>query len=614
MYLVSDQVNYFLNGNVSGSKYDALIYCTGEAQSTCTSLDAYSGYYLNSGSDSTAKKVIKCTNSGCTTIEVSAADNCSKVGEIKKISNEISLCLKDSGNTADTDLIQIKTSTSESYETLSVDTNVYPDANKGIINIKFAPSKVTMMEDASLPECPTTIPTTGVCVTGATEGEHCIHKSSKKIYQTTGGKCVAIVSTTPAKILYFDNSNSILTTLTDSMHTMYMAYQCTFTYNDAIYVVNSCKFVKGYLITSTLSVNCNGWKGEHCIVSSLTAETCSDGEALLTGKNICFGTSGIDLSTLTKDKLVAFDASGTSSIYGMSKGVIFLKLTSTSALVTSVSDEENKYYFNQLAPGSPIRYDKTNRLWKSESFINTAVSSVYAYIDACDPTSKTVINSVSGNFESEDLSESDDLITSNKYYVLDGTNSKKIIKCTHEDGCSIIDSTANTYYIDPATDTNIIECSSTACTSVAHGEGGNGAVFFVDAGIKGNILKCTDADGCLSIPGSTASGHAYVASTKSIADGKGIITCSDGVCVSADKSSAFSSSDIYYVDGSNPKNLITCNKDASPSKCKSQNTTTKQYVDAIDTTKIIDCSANGCFSTKSKYRIKKIILFNIFDI
>jgi len=604
-------VGYHLNVNVSGSNRNALIYCgTANTLSSCRTESTFNGYYLKS--DKTTQEVFVCSTTGCTTTKIEAT-TC-KSGSLVYATG-IKLCKADSDGSPS---VIPDDGSSASYHTITVEANKFPGVTTAsIINVKIEKDfdRAVLMEDASLPDCPTTIPTTGVCVTGASEGEHCIHKSTKKIYQTTGGKCVAIVSTTPAKTLYFGSSNGILTTLTNPMDTMYMAYQCTFTYNDSIYVVNSCNIVKGYLVTTGFIVNCNGWKGEQCVVSSRSgSEACSGGnEGVLpihaTAKKICFGTSGIDLPTLTNDKLVAFDATVPNAIYGMSKGVIFLKLTSTSALVTSVSDEENKYYYNQnyvqtTAASKPlIKYNKTQRDWETADFNDEEeTSKYYAYIDEGDPTKKTIIVNSSGDeglYVASDLTEA--LETGNHYYLIDDANPKKVLKCTNEEGCAFIDSgataTINTYFVDYIDRTKIIKCDNTKCSAKNHSGTDAAPTYYIDGGVRGNIISCVTG-GCTSIPGSAASGHAYI--DKSDANNKSVIICSGDVCTSSVKTTSSATLTNYFIDGSNPSQFISC----SNTSCTT-GTTAGLYVDAIDTTKIITCSASGCFSTKSKYRIKK---------
>ena len=123
---------YRINANGLGGKKNALIYCSSNTLNACEVQNALSGYYLNSGADKATKQIIKCTNTGCTEIAKEASTECGKIGELKDVTTStigISLCLTNSGSTVNTNLIQITSSTSTSYKTLTVEANTFPDAS-----------------------------------------------------------------------------------------------------------------------------------------------------------------------------------------------------------------------------------------------------------------------------------------------------------------------------------------------------------------------------------------------------------------------------------------------------------------------------------------------------
>jgi len=163
--------------------------------------------------------------------------------------------------------------------------------------------------------------------------------------------------------------------------------------------------------------------------------------------------------------------------------------------------------------------------------------------------------------------------------------------------------------VDHLTTDKIIKCDNTKCSAENHSGTDAAPTYYVDGGVRGNIIKCEDTSDCTSYIGSSAPGHAYV--DKDVSDGKNIITCNDGVCVSTNKSSAFASTNLYFIDGGNPSKLITCDKNET-TKCYSVVTTSGYYVDGIDSSKIITCTNNECLSTTCKYINYKYIKFFFF--
>jgi len=606
---------YRINANGLGGKKNALIYCSSNTLNACEVQNALSGYYLNSGADKATKQIIKCTNTGCTEIAKEASTECGKIGELKDVTTStigISLCLTNSGSTVNTNLIQITSSTSTSYKTLTVEANTFPDAS-GKITLKFEASKVVLMEEAALPECPSTIPTTGTCLSGDYEGQHCIHKATKKIYRTTQGKCQLVPGSGPTENLFFSSNYYWL--VDDATDVEAIAYHCTFTRDGTSYIQDSCVIAKGYLITKTKTINCNGWKGEKCIVTPITSVTCST----VADNAICGSSNKLKLSSNADgyslptegSKIIALELAESSGIYGKSKGILFLSLYPDRAIVTTVDNVENKYYYNQNyddsnAPTSKplIKYNRTQQEWETADFNDTTKKSKYfAYVDEGDPNKKTIVvndDGTTGNYIASDLTGR--LNSNNLYYLIDDTNPKKVLKCTKKEGCAFIDSgataTVNTYFVDHLTTDKIIKCDNTKCSAEYHSGTDAAPTYYIDGGVRGNIIKCKDTNDCASYIGSTAPGHAYV--DKDVSDGKNIITCNDGVCVSTNKSSAFASTNIYFIDGGNPSNLITCNKDQT-TKCSSASTTSGYYVDGTDSSKIITCTAEECLSTNCKY-------------
>ena len=171
--------------------------------------------------------------------------------------------------------------------------------------------------------------------------------------------------------------------------------------------------------------------------------------------------------------------------------------------------------------------------------------------------------------------------------------STNLYKCDATGKCTKQASASGTYLtgvgvVGPkgvVTYSSAVTCTSgSSCNAVTAG-------IFVDAATPGNIINCATASSCTSSPGSIAPGVAYVGSAT-----KTIIKCtSSSSCLSATHTSA---SDLYYIDGSAPKQIIKCDSN----KCESDTVSTSAIQpDGINSDRMLVCTSAGCIATKSKY-------------
>lgn len=148
----------------------------------------------------------------------------------------------------------------------------------------------------------------------------------------------------------------------------------------------------------------------------------------------------------------------------------------------------------------------------------------------------------------------------------------------------------------------IITC--TGATIECKAEKGN-VGYYVDAFDDKHIITCTSST-CSSGPGSTVQGHAYIgastAAKKSL-----IISFSDGKFVSEDIANSINANDsnVYYIDATNPKNLISCiGATSGGGTCTSSAHTLSSgdklafYTDGTESAHTIVCSSSGCISSQ----------------
>lgn len=191
------------------------------------------------------------------------------------------------------------------------------------------------------------------------------------------------------------------------------------------------------------------------------------------------------------------------------------------------------------------------------------------------------------------------VVNSSGFY-LSSEYSSRLVKCD-DNGCAVESNTSNYgYYLnaEAITDTQskkLIQCTSDkGCSSV--NESSNPSVGYIDASDNTKVIICTSS-GCASNSGNTIPGSGYIDAT----DSKKIITCnnSNGTCTS---NTGNMNAGGGYVYGADNKKIITCTSNG----CTSTN-----VIDAGDIihyylnlgsdmefNKLIECSTTTGCSTK----------------
>jgi len=337
------KAGYTINQSISTTK-KALYSCSDTSLSNCNEITPLKGYYLNGGDAST---IISCsTSKTCTTIAPETS-GCT-IGKVYKTGTDYYLCKTNDGTVTTTNEIKINDASGSTYVSLKIaKSNDFPSINNDntLVSIKVKDKVALLMEDDSLPECASTIPSSAACTTDAEEGQHCIHKSTKKIYKTTEGKCKAIEGTNQTELFFFDTDFKKIPMISSTPGNYeVIPYQCTYTSDFAL---DSCEIFKGYIISSSNTINCNGWKGEGCTVATMASEAnCASGKGeFQKSGEICFNTNSIALPTAPETKIVAVELMDANSIYGKGKGIVFLTISSTKVMVTSTPTGKLKYIY-----------------------------------------------------------------------------------------------------------------------------------------------------------------------------------------------------------------------------------------------------------------------------
>lgn len=324
-----------------------MIYCVTD-KTDCVVIDANSGYYTNSGGDSATNKVIKCSNTGCTTESVESS--CSKAGDIIYAS-ELKLCTTSSDSTA------FASQATDKFETIILESdNDFPGALKGKIGVKLLSDRsnaiaALLLEDASLPLC-TNTGKSAVCFTGAEADQVCI-TSDGKLYKSasTSPKCSQITRSGDKGSIdisyYGKDFKEIASSAVDSSvaaKTPYYTYQCSLSF-DSTPKLENCVIVKGYTNIGTKAVQCSGWKEVACVAPATEATCASEvGDGAFASTEICIdGTNDITLPTdVTVTQKVAFTLKDTSSNYGVLKDdILVLSISKTKAVVNNTIGDGN---------------------------------------------------------------------------------------------------------------------------------------------------------------------------------------------------------------------------------------------------------------------------------
>lgn len=174
-----------------------------------------------------------------------------------------------------------------------------------------------------------------------------------------------------------------------------------------------------------------------------------------------------------------------------------------------------------------------------------------------------------------------------------------VISCTGEVAdltCSLKDDATGMYLnadVTSALEDALLSCTSGICEFIIGVDGDT----YIDEAKAGNIITCySTGTKCTSDLGSTLQGHAYL--DKSDTSSKKIIICpkNGGACVSSDKTDT----ENYFINGSNPTELISCTSGGSCTSADKSAVTLELKSDGTQDGYTIACSSvlKGCVSSK----------------
>jgi len=241
---------------------------------------------------------------------------------------------------------------------------------------------------------------------------------------------------------------------------------------------------------------------------------------------------------------------------------------------------------------------KLNEL--SSSFINGNFGSDNGLIYKCDETScKQLISSSYLNTNDNTYLYN---CNNNGYctvatdisigYYLNGMslldNSKPLIKCTDTNinSCSIIDAIEG-YTIDAGNNNkSLIKCENNYCRIIENDATYYKSKTFIDNYDKTKLIYCS-YELCEYITASTKPAHVYLDGSKS--ESTYIITCTNEGCTSIDYSNLLEQSNLHFIDGAKPANIITCEKNTGCQSIIGNKFKGLAYIDGTDKSKIIKC-------------------------
>ncbi|OUM70384.1 hypothetical protein PIROE2DRAFT_1541 [Piromyces sp. E2] len=314
---------------------------------------------------------------------------------------------------------------------------------------------------ASLPTCTNAGVTTDVCKVAGAKVSYCI--KNDVIYQSVSGKCPKVAGEVNATgFLFFDRDGESVDP--EGGDTVSYAYQCTFDGNG---LASRCRLARGYIKAGANMVNCNGWKGDDCVIEAIGSDSCigrDEGEINRNGQSICFGAS--DKLALPADgKIYATftTAKEINRAYGIQKedGIIFLELTAEAVLLSSYTGLDPVYLIDQTNKASDDDKKPLIRCTSDEGCVAMASGTV------------DKVTATDGTVKREGLAHT---------YYIDGAYplADHIITCTHvwknEEGVVTVDAgrgkcvstvaaEAVNYYVDSAQEGNLITCGNEASAS-----------------------------------------------------------------------------------------------------------------------------------------------------
>ena len=325
------------------TSYNKLIYCSGNTASTCSEYQPIKpGYYINAGSESSTKPIIRCTSgTSCTAIALPRSECGSQVtgGLIQTSDSKIKLCIDDDEavdiNTTSPIYKSIKISNDNDFPGVDLTDDDVPEVH----NIKITKiGEIYELEDDN-----SGLSTTD-CTSSTCEADtfYCL---GNKICKGSGSTSCADINgesyglgAAGNRFIYFKSETEEVD-ISDSNAEVNMVYECTFG-SGASYPVESCTQIKHGIIYDSVKqkvVSCSGWEGEGCRVESSSGSCAAsdEGRIIVSGanKNICFGTNSIPLEA---GKFAFIKTKTTNSIFGVGKSeLVYLDITANSVIVNS---------------------------------------------------------------------------------------------------------------------------------------------------------------------------------------------------------------------------------------------------------------------------------------
>ncbi|OUM70387.1 hypothetical protein PIROE2DRAFT_1547 [Piromyces sp. E2] len=404
------------------------------------------------GITASADYIYKCASSASSNKALSGCAPLSqKPGGIIKTASGMGLCVSEDDNEV------IENGSSKVYMKVNVKGGVFPDVSADIaINIKISGtgSLIQLKETSTYrPSCPNTIVATDACKSGNEYLNSCIKDGV--IFRTYGKSCGKLESDETINGFVFFRKDYSQVNPDAGDTDIALAYQCMF---DSGGRAKQCQYAKGFVVTEKKVVNCNGWKGDECLVmvkESSSDCSSSNGEGgIKAGEDgICFGSSTVNLPA-DSYTYTAFKTDDINEFYGFNKDqIVFLKLTSHSALVISPTELDGEVYF--IDQVHPENADDKTPLIKCNS-------------EDCSLVESGTVDRVTGTGENAE----DKVVGKAHTYYVDGAYpfGQQIITCTY------------TVKGEDGTVSSAGSCVSAAPTSIA---------YFVDHGIEGNLITCS---------------------------------------------------------------------------------------------------------------------------
>jgi len=315
---------------------NGVITCNASNGCILTAAANVKGYFLSSDGIE-GKSVISCDGSTCSLLEDTNLNACtSNIGKIKVSGSDVYLCITSIDTDDDTNQKKILNdgSTPED-QNIEVESNVFPGIssagsitvtlnNKGSVLYKSSVSGGGGSTPSSLQSC------SGTC----TQDEYCVDNNVVKTKSSQDDSCVKITgSQSTSSIVYFKSDNTIVENpeATDAPD---MAYQCTF---DGEGNASKCILAKGYSISGTNLVSCNGISDTACTVTDISSapENCNGNGTnqgnLIASSKLCIGTTEF---TISENGIFALKLTQANDIYGKSPDdIVILSVSSKYAVL-----------------------------------------------------------------------------------------------------------------------------------------------------------------------------------------------------------------------------------------------------------------------------------------